>query len=218
MKKLILSIIILIIFSVSSSFAQSPAKVSMGLRAGANITKLQGKQIGGMQDYTTGFDFAIPIEVSFSQNFALQPELHYISKGTAASLNEVLKIRAFQNYLELPILLKGKIGNEKLSGYAIAGPSFGYATNVYSIVTIDGEKERELGDFDKDADNRFDFGVSFGIGAELQAGEGKVVFDVRYGADFNDNAQFRYEEPKGWSGFYNSGIAITAGYMIPIGK
>ena len=218
MKKLFFSIAALVILSVNSTIAQEQPKVSVGFRAGVNISTWQGKDVEGL-DYATGLDFALPVEISISKNFALQPELHFIQKGSsltfpARSIFDInfpeTKIKSIVNYLELPILLKGKIGDEKLSAYAIAGPTFGYATGLYSVTKIDGKRNRESEEFE-DAFNRFDVGANIGLGAELQAGRGKFVLDARYGFDFND----QLKDNEG-NAVFNSGIAITVGYMVPL--
>jgi len=214
MKKLLLSIATLVILSAGSTFAQNQSNISTGLRVGTNFSTFQGKDVEG-HNYVIGLDIAIPVEVSFNEKLAIQPELHFIQKGSGLNYDELdQKLRGFYNYLELPILLKGKIGDEKLSAYAIAGPSFGYAINRNLVTIEDGNRESESFDFDKDIDNRFEFGAQLGLGAELQAGRGKLVLDARYGFDFNGftKADFLQDDNPN----YNSGIAVTVGYMLPL--
>ncbi|MTI29251.1 porin family protein, partial [Xanthovirga aplysinae] len=199
------SIAALVILSVSSTFAQ---EVSVGLRGGVNFSTLQGKDVEGL-DYATGLDIALPVELSFSKNFALQPELHFIQKGAAIKYEAEgveNEIRAFQNYLELPILLKGKIGNDKISGYAIAGPTLGYALSQRGVLIEGDDKTSDSVDF-TDEQNRFEIGANFGLGAELQAGLGKVVVDARYGLGLSGLTKSD-DLAEGVNNEFNSGIAV----------
>ncbi|MTI32721.1 porin family protein [Xanthovirga aplysinae] len=223
MRNSILSIIAVFLLSISSSFAQEQkTQVSAGIRGGVNLSTLQHKNLENNK-YAPGFNIAIPVEVSLHKNFAIQPEFHFIQKGVAFDISngEVeKKERNFTNYLELPILFKGIVGNEVISGYVFAAPTFGYAYDRYNVMVTDGERDRNTAGFTKEGeiqDNRFDFGASFGLGTELQAGPGKVVIDARYGLDFNDNYKFENDKPENYEGTYNSGIALTVGYMMPLG-
>ena len=219
----VLKKVLLLLFFISSTTFLI-AQVSIGFRGGISLPELSLNSDG----YYSLFydDIETPVfmgstlgaicEIKLHQNFALQPELMYLQKGSKVLIpgyyyynsgNEETKLRL--NYLELPILAKGMFGNESVTGYATLGPSLGYAITGY--LTQFGVKET-LDDNDWDGFNRFEVSVSFGVGAGLALGEGQAFVDLRYLlglnniiVDFEDSAKHRV-------------IGITVGYLKYLGK
>ncbi|MCB0662269.1 MAG: PorT family protein [Saprospiraceae bacterium] len=207
------------------AFGASAQNFATGIRAGVNLTTFQNEDLEDNK-YAVGINVAVPLEFILHQNFSIQPEIQFIQKGVAFEATDNitgldLKTRFFTNYLEIPILAKGKFGSQALSGYLIAGPTFGFSTNRYAVAILDDERETEKVDFideGEQTDNRFDIGAAFGLGLEAGIGSnGAIVLDARYNLDFNDNTSFENDAPSDWTKTFNSGIAISLGYRYAFG-
>lgn len=119
------------------------AQISVGVRGGFLVTSVdkdplsQGEpapaNIGGLQ-------FAIPVEISIGEVFAVQPEIMYgthggIQKGSSTGTALGITTVSTFNYkyqistLEIPLLAKVKFGPENIKFHVLAGPSFGFGVN-----------------------------------------------------------------------------------------
>lgn len=214
-------IILEILFAISTAFAQ---ETSVGLRIGASYFNLNNDELNDDAKYTTGVDVAIPVEFNLSPNFSIQPELHFIQKGV--QFEEMIEgeeesFAVKTNYLELPILLKAKYGQEKFKCYAFAAPSVGFATNRFTVEKIgDGDRIKEEVDFIDAGDaksQRWEFSAIAGVGCSMKAGAGSIVLDVRYNLGLSDNTKFKGDKPSDWEKTTNRGCTLSVGYMIPIG-
>ncbi|MEO1261414.1 MAG: porin family protein [Bacteroidota bacterium] len=216
LKKVLLPLLFL---SFSSALF---AQVSLGVRAGISLPKIN---ISDDDDYGYYNEFDFPVlmggvagavcEIKLHQNFAIQPELMFVQKGSKVEFPDYYYYYYYYgggneteirlNYMEVPVLAKGIIGNETLSGYAVLGPSFGYAISGY--IDQGGEKDTIDGD-DWDSFKRFEFGANFGAGAGLQIGEsGQAFVDLRYLLGFTNIA----EDSDGT--IRNRGFSLTVGFM-----
>ncbi len=217
MKNLSLIFAFIALFSLGAQ-AQS---ISVGLRGGINLTTNVGEDVSEDNKFVTGANFAIPVEIGVSDNFSVQPELHYIQKGTKVEFSDDLYAYSLTNYFELPILAKGMFGTENIKGYVAAGPTLGVAFSRFVTLVNGDEKEREKAERDdqgEETDNIFDFGLTGAIGVEINAGPGAFVIDARYNMDLNDNTSFENDAPENYNPTKNSGIGISVGYVISLGK
>lgn len=219
---------VMIAFSVT-------AQSVVGLRGGINLANVSDIQLENNQsidpENIVGLHFGLFTELGISNSFAIQPELNFLQKGSEVSdiniegtprAGSSLKVRI--NYLEVPVLAKARFGENKLTGFLMAGPSLGYAMGGKSILNIDGNEVKEDIEFDKDIDDdgvkdrRWDFSAVVGGGAALAAGPGNVLLDLRYGWDLTDFSKFKNDQPAGYKESYNRTLGISLGYMFPIGK
>ncbi|MDR2424843.1 MAG: PorT family protein [Prevotellaceae bacterium] len=161
------------------------AQVRYGVKAGGTLSNvfmsIEGqKESGNMK---IGVQAGGLLEYSFSESFALQPELLYVLNGTSDKEEGVEMTMSFHN-IQLPINLKYKIGADNLKFYATAGPYLGYiaagrakastsANGVNASASMDIfatplKEELQL--------KRFDFGVGVGLGVEIS----KMLIGVGY--------------------------------------
>ncbi len=210
-----------------SGYAQS----AIGLKGGiniANVTELQEAENLSPKSIT-GLNLGAYAEFSITPLLAIQPEINFLQKGSQVSgLNfedhSDVKVKMVINYLEVPVLAKIRFGTEKLKGYAMAGPSVGYALGGKGSFTIDGVKVTNDIEFDNDIDDdgvkdrRWDYSAVVGVGGLYGVGPGSIVLDVRYQHDFTDFAKFKDSEPTGYEKSFNRGLALSIGYQIPLGK
>ncbi|MCB0637037.1 MAG: PorT family protein [Lewinella sp.] len=199
-------------------------QVSIGLRAGASYFTVHDEQLDDAL-YDLGMDFALPVEISLSPLFSIQPELHFTQKGTAFEsttdgMDHRLALKT--NYLELPVLLKANYGADRFQCNVFVAPSLGYALNRYTTEQLgDADKVKEDVDFIDEGpiqSQRWDVSVLGGIGASLQAGPGRVVIDARYSFGLMDSAKFEDDRPDDWTRTTNRGCTLSVGYMVPLNR
>lgn len=205
------------------------AQIHIGVKGGVNFTD---QEISGFipgltpdPEVLPAFSLGIMAEIPIEGNFSFRPELQYIRKGFRVSENINPEFLGFPipigaradtrlNYLEMPLLLQYRYGNEKAGVYGIAGPSIGYAmsANIQPFATLLVTVRLPEVDINLNSDtyNRFELGGIAGLGGDLAAGNGKIFADIRYQYGFTNflddpiiNTQFR-----------NRGVNITAGYAL----
>lgn len=167
-------LVIAILFMAAGLSAQS-----FGVRAGVNMASQSWSEDAGIDlSSRTGFYVGAIAEFGISENLFLQGELDYIQKGAKAEfLGE--ENEQTVSYLEVPILLKYKMGlGEMLGLHITAGPTLGYALN--------GTTDDEDIDFDEDGYERFELGASIGAGVGLGVAGGMLSLEVRYGLGFTN--------------------------------
>ena len=112
--------------------------------------------------------YTFPIGDGF---LALQPELHWMQKGSTISSIPDNDLVTTMNYLELPLLLRVNFGGS-LKLFAFGGPSAGYLIDVNSDNVA----------ITKDDFEDIEFGLHIGAGI----GFGRFEVDVRYMAGLSD--------------------------------
>jgi hypothetical protein len=160
----------------TSADASYNSEGRFGIRAGGIISKQKFDE--GMLDVDPeskfGLDVAILYTLPIGNGFLnLQPELHWMQKGSTISDLAGEDVTTTMNYLELPLLLRLNFGGS-LKIFAFGGPSAGYLLGVNS--DDDGVKKEDFEDIE--------FGLHLGAGI----GFGSFEFDVRYLAGLSDVA------------------------------
>lgn len=169
MKKLLL-FALFTVFALTTSQSQ---EVRFGAKGGLNISKLGGDTNTFDPGLKSGFHIGGLAEISFSEKFALQPELLYSAEvyeygATTGFVSYDSKV----SYIRIPILAKYYI-IDGLS--AEAGPVFGTLLSA-KIEDVDV----------KDGFKSFDTGLAIGASYELNMG---LFFSARYNIglmDIND--------------------------------
>ena len=158
-------------------------------------------------DSRTSVLFGGVLELALSDNFAIQPEVSYISRGYDGLGNNtsLFDNTLTLNYIDFGGLLKFKTGSsEQLSAYIGAGPYYSYL--------VSGEIGNT--DIDFDADETFERGdwtAAFAAGVQLPIGESYLFLDARYLLgltdvwDSDDDVEVN-----------NRSFNISAGFMFPI--
>ena len=174
-----------------------------GVRAGVLISQQDYEESGINFDSESrvGLDLAILYEAVLGGNLAIQPELHFIQKGSSiqdAGTN--LDVRV--DYLEAAILLKlAIIGNSGgLSISPFLGPSAGYA--------MSGDQNGIDFDFDGDDIKRLDFGAHVGASFKLPLGALGLFADIRYYFGIADISDISTRN------ITNQGVGIGAGIIF----
>lgn len=223
MKKVKYTFAALALFASTLMIGQT----NIGFKAGMNVSDAQADlfvdAINNAPKTHTSFLIGGFAEFSLSESFAFQPEVQFTRKGftinestsfEALGVNVPIGAKATTsiNYIETPLLLKGKIRKGATSFYGIAGPSIGYATSAKIqpkiTVLIDfnlPEVDLNLAD---DIYNRTDIAGVIGGGVEFRISSGKIFTDVRYQHSFTNIIN----DPIADISVTNSGFQFAVGY------
>jgi hypothetical protein len=172
MKNLILLVGMILLLCVAASAQQTTVGVTgKGLKLGFGIANISTEytELNDFLDSRVGFSGGGFLTYAFNRQFAVQPEILYVTKGAAKDLfffNAHLNL----DYLEIPVLLKfdfmpdGKIHPNLFAGPALdvlLASKFHIISETYDI---------------KDYTKSTDFSLVFGGGLDYK----HVTFDIRY--------------------------------------
>ena len=234
MKKIYSVILVSFVgFAAQAQFSLTP-KVGVGfsdVKFDQEAYKVDGQKM------RVGILFGVGVNYAFSNNFSIQPEVLFNSKGYKAE-ETISGVKSKEdlslNYLEIPILARFSFGGENFKAYINIGPSIsfglggkyktegslaGVSFNKDSKVKFGKEPANYTGD-DFYVDNSLDFGAQAGGGVLYKVGFGFLNLDLRYGLGLA-NLEDKVDGPAGSSidaDGKNSQIAISLGYQIPLGR
>lgn len=183
---------------------------NMAVSEGEKNQSRLGLILGGAVDY------------EFKDNLSFQGELLFIQKGSKFSESEddfSFDSKTRLNYLEIPLLVKAKFGEDDLKFYGNAGISLSFALGGSTETTMTGEDfdgdkvtetENEKIKFGNGEDQMkgMDFGLQIGGGVVISE---KIVVDLRYGIGlsnlYNDSGDYTEK---------NRAFQITVGMPLSI--
>lgn len=161
-------------------------KFGVGLKVGRTYSTITTSEIGSINKvnlpaYTYGIFASIPI----LKQVAIVPEIMYATKGLKYKYESDYD-QFGMNYISLPINVKiGLLVGANYKLYVKAGGYGAYWLSGKNANNIAGEKSTSKYTFDTDftdgyKDNRIDYGVAGGIGAELKVFGHKCFIEGRY--------------------------------------
>jgi hypothetical protein len=224
---------LMILLALVTGFASVQAQsLSVGVRGGINLANIAFEDedyLGIEPERRLSLDFGLLFNIGISENFSIQPEIHYMQKGYRSEFEEMIFQETVStdqnvliNYLEIPVLAKVGLGNETVQLMINAGPSLGYALNGRTEIEIDafGMKEKEeeyidLGDEENEDFNRLDFSLLFGAGIGFNTGPATIFVDARYLLGLTDLDDSGDEDIPAAR---NRGLGFGLGVLIPIGE
>ena len=172
MKNLVLLVGMILLLCVAVSAQQATVGVTgKGLKLGFDIANIstEYQELNDFLDSRTGFTGGVFLTYRLNRQFAVQPEILYVTKGAAKDLfffNAHLNL----DYLEIPVLLKfdfmpdGKTHPNLFAGPALdvlLASKFHIINETYDI---------------KEYTTSTDFSLVFGGGVDYK----RVTFDIRY--------------------------------------
>jgi hypothetical protein len=182
MRKSLIGCLMLVGTSLASS-AFGQAQFAIGLKGGANFSKIDISDPSATWDGKTGFHGGAFALIKLSK-IGIQPELIFSQQGSTVTFN-AQDLNSNFSYLNIPLILKlYLIGGLNLQ----AGPQFGFlisAESDYNPLTNTPQNSSDVKDFYKNSD------FSLGLGAGWDAPFG-LTFDARYNmglSEINDNPQ-----------------------------
>jgi len=146
MKKIIASVILI----AALSGVADAQRLSVGGKAGANLTKITGKAF--KEEYNLGYQLGLFAEIDLSKKWGIQPEVLWSqvnthrASGTDAVWNNwqnnTTSIKL--NYLTIPVLLRYNVG--QLLTFNL-GPQFGILQNKNANLWSNSKEAFKNGNF-----------------------------------------------------------------------
>ncbi len=170
-KVFMLAGLVLLICVAASAQQAAVGVTGKGVKLGFDIAKINTdyNELDDFLDTRVGFTGGAFLTYSLNRQFAVQPELLFVSKGAEKDLFFV-SAEWSMNYLEVPVLLKYDIVPDgKLRPNVFAGPAF--ALLLSSKVRF-MDYSYDVADYLKS----MDVGFVFGAGIDYK----RVTFDARY--------------------------------------
>ncbi len=215
-------ILFFIVFLLSSVFVYGQS--SIGIKGGVNFAQqsIEGFSYDTIKfDQITGYAIGVDGDLEISEFFSIQTEFLLIQKGRKFLSHLNVGTVEFReetiskiDYFEIPLLAKLKLGNDLVKGYAIVGPSFGFALSGSEEVRTSSSSqvlvEKKDLDFKDSNYSRYEIGAHLGFGVSFNFGSIGIFSDVRYLFSFN-NLDLSEEDIT----IKNNGFAVMAGVFFP---
>jgi hypothetical protein len=174
---------------------------------------------------TTSLQLGVVSEFDLGDFFAVQPELNYTVKGFR--IRETGDIKLFDiplpigvdvvsrfGYVEMPLLLKAKFGNDHIKAYLMAGPAAGVAVHGRLITKAKAFFSIRLLDENIDLDvvgyERLELSGIGGGGLEILTSRGKIFMDAWYQIGLTE----LYDIPVFDEQIKNRGLSLNVGYLM----
>jgi hypothetical protein len=199
-KSIVMSIGLLII----SAMSYGQAQVSIGLKGGLNLSKLDITQGVSNLDNRTGFHGGAFCLVKLAM-IGIQPEVLFSKQGSTYTVNTT-NYEANYDYINVPVMLKFYLP----AGLNLqAGPQFGFLSASELINTASGVKDPQSA-----ADlfsQKAEMAVALGLGWDLPFG---LTLDARYNIGLSDITVTPSAAPADVVNFKSKVIQISLGYKI----
>lgn len=210
MKKILNSFLVILAMAFTTSLM---AQLSIGPRVAVNFANVAFEEDEEDTQNLLGFAFGAAAEIGINDMFAVQPEVLFSQHGF--SFEEDLSGSSFDfdvvlNYVQIPVLGKLKFGSDAVGINVLAGPHVGFGIGD---VTFKAEDEEESASWEDTGFQKFDFGITGGVGVSFAAGPGKLGLDLRYQLGLSNIN----EEGEDGEKATNRNFQIGLSYLIPIG-
>ena len=169
MKNLNKRIAILTVITTSlfhTAQAQVSAEPSVGVKGGVNFSNMYVEDVDD-ENMLVGFNIGLYANMPVSSGVSFQPEFNFTTKGSEVTYSNIFDsgTRKFTlSYLEAPVLLKANISENFNLHF---GPYFAFLLDS-KIKNVSSDGSSTFTDLDEDDFNRFDFGLSGGIGFDFK--------------------------------------------------
>ncbi|WP_445457784.1 porin family protein [Flavobacterium sp. HNIBRBA15423] len=174
-KKIAATLALLLTTSLAVNAQSKDSNAEFGFKGGVNFSNMYTEDVDD-NNVLTSFNAGIYAKLPLTDAIAIQPELLYSRKGAELVYDNVFAEGTAKfklNYIELPILLKFNLTDN----FNIhAGPYFAYLIDAQvTNETDDGTFDFE-DNYDNDDFNKFDYGLSAGVGLDFES----IGIGVRY--------------------------------------
>jgi len=163
------TVITALVVSINSLQAQvnDASMAQFGVKGGVNFSNLYTEDVDD-ENMLTSFNAGLFVNLPVSDMLSIQPEVLYSRKGSELTYDNVFATGSAKfklNYIEVPVLLKVNVTDN----FNIhAGPYVAYLIDAQVTNESDGGFDFEE-NFDNDDFNKFDAGLSAGIGFDFDS-------------------------------------------------
>ncbi|RED91911.1 porin family protein [Marinoscillum furvescens] len=175
------AILLCVLVAAGASMASAQ---KAGLKGGVNFTNLYIGDVDDVDDENmkVGFNAGLYYRADINEGFAIQPEFLFTQKGTEVQYDGLFggsgRYRFNLNYLEVPVLAVGKVGNFNIH----AGPYLGFLVGAKVKDVDDNGNINDVENLDRDDFNTLDTGVAAGFGLDFDTG----TIGLRYSYGFQE--------------------------------
>ena len=187
------------------------SEAQFGIKGGVNFSNIYDTEVDD-NNVLTSFNAGVYAAFPVSETISIQPEVLYSRKGGELTYDNALtsgKTQFKLNYIEVPVLLKVNL-TKNLNIHA--GPYFAYLINAQVSNDAEGDGLDFEETYDNDDFNKFDIGLSGGIGFDFDS----LGIGVRYNYGLStigkerDFAGQTYTIPDG----KNSSLSLYLSYKL----
>jgi hypothetical protein len=168
-----------------AAFAAGPAVAAvdfdLGIKAGVSMATYKWTGDSASSSLTKPV-FGVFFAYNINRNFAIQPELYYLTLGGVDKFvfeDATWRYVDYDNYLHIPVLVKYRFMPDKqLSPVLFAGPAVSILLSAHYKLLIDDVEQ-----YDKSSTaflKKTRFSACFGGGVEYQMDKLKLLLDIRY--------------------------------------
>lgn len=228
MKKILFSAFLSLL--VSSAWAQVGEyrnQLALGVNGGYLLNKVSFNP-SVKQDFHGGVTGGLTLRYTSERYFnilcALQAELNYARMGW----KEVIETSddtysRTMHYVQLPLLARLSFGKEHrgVMGYLVLGPQLGFflsdkenKSGEWSDETLGKRPNNVTGQYGMAVDKKFEYGLTGGLGLEINTKVGHFMLEGRYYYALGD--MFNNGKSDYFSRSANGTIIVKAGYLIDI--
>lgn len=208
----------------TSQMKAIPAKSTFGVRAGVLSSGIRGEAAGNLEDLLsfadgmittnnrTGFYAGVYATVPFTEGISFEPGISYSQKGyeltgsiegkTIGFLGANAKAKLQTEYVDIPVVLKANLGGGL---HLFAGPQFSYLMKA-NLNTTAGLLGIDLLSNKMDVTenfNRWDVGVTGGIGYKLSSG-----ININASYDYGLSKIDKNQNTKAYNHAFKLGVGI----------
>jgi hypothetical protein len=181
MRKRVLSCSSFLLLAVLIAAPLASATPSFGVKAGLSLSNVNWSYEFGSDKVALRPTFGVFAAFSLSKHLAIQPEVNYLSTGEKATESGMVIYTYTQsfNYLQVPVLVKYSFRPMgKITPVVFAGPAVAFLLSAREKEYLDGtiQYDESIKPYFKSTD----FGLDFGLGAEMAVGKMKGLVDLRY--------------------------------------
>lgn len=231
--------IILPVFFVLTALVFAPkistSQITYGLKAGVGLSNY-GVSNNLKEVYTVDSRFVFHggamASYRFGGKFGVRAELLYAMKGSKYTNRETVQVMDNQgnthtgqfkfeeklNYIDVPVLFQYRFRGRTVSPYVTLGPEFSFAMGGKFFSRFDSPTfvqendpvDLTFGSANADTYKGFNFGLSFGGGAEIDLDGGALIIDLRYGLGLTNMVSSGLSSQK----ISNRLVSLSFGYMF----
>ncbi|MDL2241662.1 PorT family protein [Bacteroidales bacterium OttesenSCG-928-L03] len=187
MKRYWIGFVVLFLAQTLTAQTEFEPEWSFGVNGGVTLSKVSFSSTEAtspqklLQDYVGG----ITVRYISEKNFGLQAELNYSLRGweekvdTVAYFNEYARSLA---YLELPIMTHIYFNMSKRTRLVFnLGPQISYLVSEKELKREEADDNTiNITYYDTKVQNKFDYGLTGGLGLEVRTGIGSFILGGRY--------------------------------------
>lgn len=199
------------------------AQLYVGFKGGGNVSEasfrnnpeFRFKRAGFRQGYQGG----MVLRYVNQNNAGIQTEINYVQRGWLETVDTVVNINNRYsrqiNYLEIPVLAHIFLGRKKFRIIINMGPYVGLALSAreFNRNEVTGIETSNVYVFDRERDNRVDYGLMAGGGFEKDFRFGTIFVESRYTFGFGDFSRIKSSQ---FEISQNRTICISFGYLITL--